>query len=267
MTPPTVFITTYSTAVGAREWFLKEAVTASTKNALHPCNVEVISGLDSNPRKRNKAVDRAEDVFVLLHDDCKPLKGFLRNFVVELEWCESFFGKPVIICPTQLPYLVPKSVQEHYPQLKHSANLFTCQEEYKKFCNKYGVPLQDNEPVCHFPYCGLVQRSATPITDDGHQLMLFCTRKTTMEMVGPCEDWDGKDFDDVDWGLRALMKGVKVLQSHTTYVMHLQGLTFSTLNRPSNAERFIKKWGREFFDRVQDGSKWIELHDSQMEGA
>lgn len=268
---PTVFITTYPReGVKAREWFLREAVNASVKNACYPCKVQVISGMDSNPSKRNRAVDLAEDIFVLLHDDCKPVKGFLRNFVAELEWCERFFKKPVIICPTQLPYLAPKNLLETYPELKNAANLMTSKEEYATYCRRYGIPFSGGEPVCHPPYLGPVKRSGTPITDDGHQLMLFCTRKKTMQLIGPCEEWGGKDFDDVDWGLRALMKGVKVLQSHTTYVMHLQGLTFNypgVERLPSNAELFIRKWGREIFNKVQDGSVWVEMHEKQVEGA
>jgi len=264
---PSIFITTYpDKAIKPREWFLNEAINASKRNADYPCKIEVLSSMDSDPAKKNRAVEMAEDIFVLLHDDSKPAKGFLRNMVVELEWAEEYFKKPVIICPTDLPYFVPENLVEKYPELKPNRRLVTLRGEYERYSRHYGIPFDGEDLVCKPPYRGPIRRSGTPVTDDGHTLIIFCSRKRTMQIVGPCEEWSGSGYYDMDWGLRALMKGVKVLQSHTTYVMHLYGLSFGyRIKRyPSNRDRFIEKWGMEFYKSVHDGSKWIELHEKQL---
>jgi hypothetical protein len=103
------------------------------------------------------------------------------------------------------------------------------------------------------------------ITDDGHQLMMFCASPRFFDAVGECDErFLGANYDDCDWGIRALLAGKKNLQSTGALVGHIAGFTFfgpAVLSSLGLNDRiFIDKWGQAVWDEMQTGSLWTRLH-------
>jgi GT2 family glycosyltransferase len=100
--------------------------------------------------------------------------------------------------------------------------------------------------------------------------MMWIARPEFFDAVGLCdEEMRGINFDDSDWGIRALLANKRNLQSCTALIGHVEGLTFFnpkyTQAPVDNAQVFIKKWGREMFDEMQTGTLWVRLHKEQDE--
>ena len=227
-----------------------------TLNAKLPSNVRVVKN-DRPSRSvasgRNKVWSLVEsDYFVLLHPDVKVTRGWLSTWVAELEIAEKHYGKPCAISPTFLPYpLLDKEIFERYKQ----QFLVPSIAALESLCQGYGIPFSNGvvhcKPLGHF-------------TDNGHQLMIFAASKWFRDVVG---EWDerytGAHYDDNDMGITAILKGCKNLQSHSTYIHHLQGAStgFGALqDYVTNAKVFIEKWGRQMWDEMESGQLWIRLH-------
>lgn len=229
-----------------------------------PEGVELVKNdrsLRSVASGRNKVLDLASGSFVLLHPDVLVTRGWLRNFRRELEWAEEYFDAPAVITPTYVPYPLPSTMFNRY-----KAHYAIQEEKLASFAQACGVPFKKNEIICYRPYTGSILRSATAITDDGNQLMIFIASKRFIDVVGPWdESFTARDYDDCDWGIRALMAGCKNLQSHTTFIHHLQGHSYVPSSQLAsnfpNQQTFIAKWGQQMLNDLTDGSLWIRLHD------
>jgi hypothetical protein len=107
-----------------------------------------------------------------------------------------------------------------------------------------------------------------PFTDDGHQLMMFISRKEVFvggNGVGLCDEkFLGWGYDDSDWGIRALMLGKKNLKSQNSLIGHLQDFTCSQpkykIMPCDNRKVFIDKYGQDTFNEMQTGQLWLRLH-------
>lgn len=199
--------------------------------------------------------------FVMLHHDVLVTRKWLANMISELEWAETHFEKPCAITPTFIPYpLLNKKLYERFNKSGHLT--VGSIKELDEWCRRFGIPCIDGVVWCKSPL-------SLPLTDDGHQLMIFVASKRFRDVVG---EWDeryiGANWDDCDMGLTAIIKGCMNLQSHTTYIHHLQGLSigYGALRDYGgvdvNAEAFIKKWGRDVFEDLRTGRIWRKIREN-----
>src|SRR4029077_180655 len=128
------------------------------------------------------------------------------------------------------------------------------------WCREHGFDLVDGRVHCP---------RKSELTDDGHQLMMFIAGPRFFDAVGPCDEgYRGFNFDDSDWGIRALLAGKRNLKSHGALIGHIEGFTFFApkmvmTDATDNAQVFIAKWGRPMFDEMQTGELWRRLHREQ----
>lgn len=226
---------------------------------------------DTQPSKRNKVVEHARssdcEALVLLHNDVRLARGALDHLVEDWRAAERKFGTSrAIVSPRYMPYHLtpprPEAVTrpEFWDSLRGSAK---SPEEMKILCRDWCASFEGEDVVCP-------RRSRT--TDDGHILMMFIAGPHFFDDVGPCdESMTGFNYDDSDWGIRALLRGKRNLQSTGALVGHISFLSFGPLvqtatwltNAADNAKLFIDKWGRAVFDEMQTGQLWIRLHREQ----
>lgn len=226
---------------------------------------------DTQPSKRNKVVEHARvsdcEAFVLLHNDIRLAHGSLDHLVEDWRKAEKKFGRgSAIVSPRYMPYHLgaprPEAVTrpEFWDRFRGSTKSI---EEMKVLCRDWEASFDGEDVVCP-------KKSRT--TDDGHILMMFIAGRRFFDDVGLCdESMTGFNFDDSDWGMRALMHGKRNLQSTGALVGHVSFLSFGPLMKSSawtakaadNAKLFIDKWGREIFDEMQTGQLWIRLHKEQ----
>ncbi len=229
---------------------------------------------DIQPSLRNKAVDLAcdENYFVLLHNDIRVTVGWLDNLVGEMRHSEEKYGKGnCVITPRYIPYWYIGHTGERsennnfiakYPEfwegLRTNVKCLS-PDAMRNWCNNW-----------NFRFDGINAYSTpdSPVTDDGHQLMMYMSTKKFFRDIGECdENFVGINYDDQDWGIRALLAGKKNLKSQTCLIGHVEGLSFFNKNiinkRGYNDNIFINKWGRDIFDEMQTGHLWIRLHEEQ----
>jgi GT2 family glycosyltransferase len=206
------------------------------------------------------------DFAVLLHNDVRPAHGWLDRFVQDIEHVEGVYGKgSTIVSPRHVPYYYldpPPSIVKSptfwaYLKATHIPSV----EKMAAYCLEHGL-LFDGDKVTCIPW--------QPPANTGHQLMMWIARPEFFDAVGLCdEEMRGINFDDSDWGIRALLANKRNLQSCTALIGHVEGLTFFnpkyTQAPVDNAQVFIKKWGREMFDEMQTGTLWVRLHKEQDE--
>lgn len=234
---------------------------------------------DTQPSKRNKVVDHAKasgcEAFVLLHNDIRLGRGSLEHLVNDWHKAEKRHGRgKVVISPRYIPYHLtgPRQEAVSHPAFWTKLRSNVCvktEGQMEEWCAPWGWRLgkKDRDVVCS-------KKSST--TDDGHMLMMFIAGVRFFDDVGPCnEAFTGANFDDSEWGMRALMRGKRNLQSTGALVGHLgssgMGPTFGPLvhteawrnGASDNARVFINKWGQALFDEMQTGKLWIRLHREQ----
>ena len=247
-----------------------------------PKNVKIIKNdragrNDIQPSLRNKVVELAEDgkYFILLHNDIRVTVGWLDNLGIEMKNSEEKYGKGnCVITPRYIPYwyigsngerIENNNFRAKYPEFwKEFQDNVCCLniDKMRDFCNNWkfkfdGINVySDSTPNCQY------------VTDDAHQLMMFMGTKKCFNDIGECdESFVGINYDDQDWGIRALLADKKNLQSQTCLIGHVQGLSFCHKNistkRSCNDNVFINKWGRALFDEMQTGDLWTRLHNEQ----
>jgi len=233
---------------------------------------------DCQPSMRNKVIDLALarpdcEAIVLLHNDVRPARGWLGHLVADWRVAEARWGRDrCVVAPRYIPYhlVEPLLSISIYPEIwdllrstRPSWEAIKTTDEMIAWCAKHGFLFdQDRREVICPPN--------SEVTDDGHQIMMFIASPHFFDVVGPCDEtMTGSNYDDSDWGIRALLAGKKNLQSTGALVAHAQGLTFSlpaVQRRPpaiSNADVFVAKWGRPIFDEMQTGQLWPRLHREQ----
>lgn len=221
---------------------------------------------DIQPSLRNFADELARDVYVLIHNDVRVTRGWLDVLVRDFAEAEQRWGRGnCLVHPRYVPYhwlpgfealgtKVPAWFVAHAKTLQH----------FRSVVDPYGFFVDGNGLLYSLGDC--------PLTDDGHALMMYCTRKGYFDPVGPCdESFVHFNFDDDDWGMRALLVGRKNVKSQNCLLGHYEGMSFfhpalrAALadTRQSNRQIFRAKWGDKAVAAHSDGSIWVRLHEGK----
>lgn len=215
---------------------------------------------DTQPSQRNKVLDVARadgnEPFVLLHNDVRPARGWLERLLEDLRWAEDRWGVgSSIVAPRYIHFhrlIAPSASWALLQKFKSS-------DQMREWCAQWQFPFDMERAVCPL--------WSAP-TDNGHQLMMFAARPSVFDTVGGCDEtFTGVNYDDSEWGMRALMSGKRNIQSQTALIGHIEGLSFrlaKALNPTNNEEVFIAKWGQELFDELVSGRLWVRLHEEQQ---
>jgi hypothetical protein len=228
---------------------------------------------DTQPSLRNKIVDHARaigcEAFVLLHNDIRLARGCLEHLIGDWRKAAAQWGKDqTVVSPSYIPYHLgtphPEAVTNagFWERLRKNPGVHS-RDFMKEWCRERGFEFRNKEVTCP---------EHSTLTDDGHQLMMFMAGGRFFDAVGPCdENYSGADFDDNDWGIRALMCGKRHLRSTGSLIGHIVSLSFKPatampewLARASdNKKIFIDKWGPIVFDEMMSGEIWSRLHQQQ----
>lgn len=241
---------------------------------------------DTQPSLRNLVVEHARasascEAFVLLHNDVRLSRGCLRNLVRDWRHAEQKWGRhSSIVSPRFIPYhlttpeLEAVSDDSFWAQLAANPNVKSA-TEMAAWCRQWGFGFEQ----AYRPHVigEVVAPDISETTDDGHQLMMFIASPRFFDDVGPCDEaYVGVNYDDCEWGMRALVAGKKNLQSTGALVGHIAGLSFKLAHGANgerreawripgdNAQIFIAKYGRALFDEMQTGDLWTRLHREQL---
>lgn len=213
------------------------------------------------------AKQRGDDLFVCLHNDVKPARGWLRNLVTDVRAAEMKYGRGnVIASPRYLPYHwgnpCPAAFKDpaFWDRIRPEVEAKVLSNAaMRAWCDKHGFSFDGD--LVHSPRTSFT-------TDDGHALMMYCAAPNFFDVIGGCdESFVGTNYGDCDWGIRALRAGKKNLISQGALLGHISGLTFfhptvrSELD--DNDNRFIAKWDLSTFRELIDGSIWPRLHREQ----
>jgi hypothetical protein len=228
---------------------------------------------DTQPSLRNKILDHAQgsdcEAFILLHNDVRIARGCLDHLIADWRKAERRYGKgQTLVSPYYIPYHLgtPRSEAMSNPaywdRLRANPGVNSI-DFMKSWCRKHDLEFKHEEVTCP-------ERSS--ITDDGHQIMMFIAGRSYFDAVGPCDErYTGADFDDNDWGIKALMSGRRHLRSTGALIGHIASLSFKPLRETpewlarasDNRKVFIDKWGQVVFDEMQTGEIWKRLHREQ----
>ena len=236
-----------------------------------PPDVELVrceSGVQ--PFLMNQATKKARgaDLFLCLHNDIRPARGWLRNIVADVRAAEAIHGRGnVIASPRYIPYhwLTPHPDAYKHPEFwaRVSPDVeakVLSRDAMRAWCAQHGFTFNGTH---------VISPETSYTTDDGHQLMMYCAAPEFFDQIGGCdESFAGLNYGDCDWGIRALQAGKKNLVSQGCLLGHITGLTFfnpEVANKlGDNHERFIAKWGRPLWDELQTGGVWTRLHREQI---
>lgn len=218
---------------------------------------------DTQPSQRNKVLDVAraggDEPFVLLHNDVRPARGWLGCLLEDLRWAESRWGaSSSVVGPRYIPFHSLTAPSPSWPTLRE----FKTPDQMAEWCAPWRFQFVEGRVTC---------AAWSPPMDSGHQLMMFAARPSFFDEVGGCDEaFTGVNYDDSEWGMRALMAGKRNLVSQTALVGHIEGFSFSVagaLMPASNEAIFISKWGQELFDELNSGRLWVRLHEEQGRSA
>ena len=223
------------------------------------------------PHLMNEATRLAREhdaeYFACVHNDVRPSRGWLRNLVGDARAAEARYGRGnAIVTPRYLPF--------HWRDPRPES--FRCPGFWDRIRPEVEAKVLSPEVMTSwcasngFAFDGRMVDSppASYVTDDGHQLMMYCAAPSFFDEIGGCdESFTGLCYGDCDWGIRALMSGKRSLISQGSLLGHMSGLTFYhpavTVTMDDNHARFIAKWGMPMFRDLQDGSVWTRLHREQ----
>ncbi len=227
---------------------------------------------DLQPSMRNKVLALARssgcEAFVLLHNDVRPAVGWFGHLVDDWRDAEARWGKgSSIVTPRYIPYHLitphPEAVKspEFWNEMRtiRKASVHT-EASMAAWCKDHGFDFRHGRVKCP---------KKSEVTNDGHQLMMFIASPRFFDGIGDCDEgYRGFNFDDSDWGIRALLAGRRNLKSHGSLIGHVEGFTFFSpkmkiIDSTDNAQVFIAKWGRAMFDEMQTGELWRRLHREQ----
>lgn len=216
---------------------------------------------DIQPSQRNKVLDVArgfgDEPFALVHNDVMPGAGWLDRLLEDLKWAENRWGiGSSVISPRYIPFHRADTISKWPDPV-----LFKTAEEMEACCTEQ-LGLEFNRDAGH-----VVCPAWLPPTDDGHQLMMFVARPSFFDGVGECDEcFAGFNYDDCEWGMRALMAGKKNLISQSAFMGHVATMSFGlagALAPTDNEKVFVAKWGRALFDELITGKLWLRLHAEQ----
>jgi hypothetical protein len=209
------------------------------------------------------AKERGAELFVCLHNDVRPSRGWFKNLVSDVRAADAKHGSASSVAsPRYVPYhwITPPPSTLRHPEFWErlrppTESKVLSNEAMRAWCKQHDVKFDGSHVVSP-------KKSYT--TNDGHQLMMYCAAPTFFDAVGGCDEtFTGLNYGDCDWGLRALRCGKKNLTSQGSLMGHISGLTFFHplvhAGLDDNHQRFIAKWGIDTFRELQDGSIWHKL--------
>lgn len=225
---------------------------------------------DSLPSVRNKVLELARtsgcEAFILLHNDVRPARGWFQHLVADWRAAELRYGKASsLVSPRYVPYHLTAASDQTLAGLFDASvralgrvltasQMATWITQWRN--DGFGFDSESDEVICP---------PTSRTTDDGHQLMMFIAGPRFFDDVGECDEaMSGAGWDDLDWGMRALMAGKKTLHSTGALIGHIAELVHQwgprAGERADNTAAFIAKWGQETFDEVVSGKIWPRLH-------
>lgn len=214
---------------------------------------------DTQPSQRNKVLDVARSdgdaPFILLHNDVRPALGLCDRMIADLNWAENRWGAgSSIVAPRYIPFHCLDAPGAAWASLQ----MFKTADQMAAWCAPWRFPFDGARVVC--------PEWAAPV-DNGHQLMMFIARPSFFDTVGVCDEaFTGLNYDDSEWGMRALMDGKRNLTSQTALLGHIEGFSFGIagpITPMDNEAVFVAKWGRALFDELVSGRLWLRLHEEQ----
>jgi len=207
------------------------------------------------------------DPFIVLHGDMKVTENWLETLVEEHRWGEKYFGIPCCLIPTFLHYEAP---DDHIVWKEGGGNVVTL-SQMQRACSKYKIPYRSGTGVIsRKPYRGHINRSGTQITDDGANIMSFITSHEFFKQAGLFDTaFTGAGHEDNEMGIRALMRGLKLLRTHSVFIHHSPsasaGRGQASMRGRYPPDVFIEKYGQKVWDDMESGQLWVRLHDKQLE--
>lgn len=215
----------------------------------------------------NKSIRSAKsDPFITLHGDMKVTKNWLGTLLDEYQYCNDYFHRPCCLIPKFLHY---DTSRDSIILKEASRGDVKSYDEMQALCRTYNIQYEmGTGMVSKPPYKGKIARSGTNITDDGAILMSFISNHAFFNELGLYDEgFTGYGYEDCDIGVRALKKGLKVLQTHDVYIPHANAISRGR-GKHGNVGRtwdyFIEKHGNKTFEELQSGQLWISLHDQQL---
>ena len=218
---------------------------------------------DIQPSLRNRAVDWAKgdgaEFVVLLHNDIRVSSGWLDALLIDLQEAERKSGRGSCFVSLRLaPYHMEVDFfgskdrsSDIGSALPRSKILF--RHEMIRWAEVHGETMNADGTE-------LVSTARGPALDTGGQVLMGIARPSFFEAVGECDEaFTGLNLDDVDWGMRALLAGQRVLISQSALVGHVGSLTFDHVRRDYNTEIFRAKWGDEVTRWTLSGEIWDKI--------
>lgn len=221
----------------------------------------------------NKVIKIAmSDPFISIHSDMRVTKNWLNTLVQEYYHSVDKYKKPVCLMPHYLHY----ELETNNLFLGRLRANFKSPNDMESMCRSYDIPYSRenkdkykiNGLMSRSPYRGKKHIDKRHITDDGSNLMSFIAGKDFFNNVGLYdENFTGWGWEDNDIGIRALIKGCKILQTHDVYIEHASGLTRG-IGKDAKFGRtydyFLEKWGKSMTNDLQSGKLWTDLHNKQI---
>lgn len=214
------------------------------------------------------AKKRGAELFACLHNDIRPARSWLRNWVSDLHAGEAKYGYAnVIASPRYIPYhwLAPHESAYKYPAFWDRIR----PELEAKVLSRDAMAGWCARTRFGFDGRLVLAPEKSYLTDDGHQLMMYMCSPSFFDDIGGCDEtFAGLNYGDCDWGIRALMAGKKNMISQGALLGHISGLTFFnpvvTNRLYDNHNHFIDKWGLAMFQELQSGRIWTRLHRGEI---
>lgn len=222
------------------------------------------------PSMRNKVLDVARvngsEHIVLLHNDIRVARGWLAHLRRDLLTIEEAHGHgQALVAPRHIPYhfVAPKKTDapEFWAGIAQMARVPT-RMMMQPWCEQWGFEFD--------PQRGVASPAWEPPTPDGHQLMMWMARPSFFDDVGECDEaMTGVNYDDADWGMRALLCGKTLYRSKSSLVGHIEGL-MSAPRGPApieyNRRVFVNKWGPRLTQEFETGRIWPRLRELAARG-
>lgn len=224
------------------------------------------------PAGANLAIENMKgDYLFLSHTDLLMGWNWLDCLTLNLQFVEIKKGVPCATCPTLLFY--PRRPGESTKQFSDE----TRAKGVQAYMELHRVPYKMWDDL------SIAVSRPGKVTDNGWRLGgAYLASKKFFDEVGSYDPIINR-MNDKSYGIRALMTDCRVSNSNRVYLHHISALHASS--GVYRSEYFAKqlpkdrlglglggyaqfkyKWGIKIFEKVIDGTIWIELHMAQRKG-